>query len=227
LSRFQTGRLDVQQRFGSVAPKTDEAQLRSRVERRKKTVRLPVQKLDKWEVWCAVAKLDFQDLVEEAIDFYLNIEGHLNGRPDAQTPSYQRLDDQIEDEKDLSSSSSLFPYGRPDAQEQLLGFYAEKTGNVVKERDRDAYREVAELPEAAVRYGIMQSVLLCKTRVNSFRYCVGAIREAADANVSQQVVAFLMATWARRIEKKNRGNQIPLPAAGAEVIEPKFRKERL
>src|ERR1700694_2492695 len=109
--------------------------------------------------------------------------------------------------KDLFPPSNLFPDAgapvlQPEEQKEaeMLAFYRRTTGNPVKERDREAFREVAKLAVHLIRAGIMRAVLRCPTRVNSLRYCIGAIQEAARSEMGKEIVAFLEGTFDRRLQ---------------------------
>lgn len=112
----------------------------------------------------------------------------------------------------------------------MLGFYAKHAGNQIRPRDRETYQEVAALPEAAIQYGIMQSVVGCKTRVNSFAYCVPAILDAHAEGVSADLVEYMKRTFSARREMIGKpydaaafdrlrhaaqGQQPSLPGSGA------------
>jgi hypothetical protein len=199
-------------RPGAQDPK-DETRFHSRITRRAKKVRLPAEELEKWELWCAINKLDFQDLVTESVRFFLE----EFGSPGAQAPTDHDLDDQNDDEEGsvLTASSNLTDSGSPGAQnteiasqqkaQRMVAFYSLKTGNRIKDRDYEAYNEVASLSESAIKFGIMQSRLLCKTKPNSFAYCLGAIREAADAGVSAEIAETLARTFQVRMQMKASG----------------------
>lgn len=185
--------------------KVDESRFHSRIARRAKKVRLPVQDLEKWEVWCAVTKTDFQDLVEMALRFFFG----ESGSPGAQEPTSSDLTDQrLTDDEGNSSSDLPLTSGSPGAHadeqkaQRMLSFYSEKTGNRVRHRDRSAYARVANLSEGAIKLGIMQSVLKCRGRVNSFAYCQGAIEEAQEAGVSIEQVEYYARTFAVRLQMK-------------------------
>jgi hypothetical protein len=197
----------------------DEKRFRSRVEREMIRGRVPTQKAEKYRLFCHLMKIDMQDFLEEAGDLLLVKYGFGTGAPVLQCSTDHDLDDQIDDEKEETSSSSLFPEaGAPVLQPEerkeaeALAFYAKTTGNQVKERDRDAYREVADLPLHSFRAGVMQSVLLCRTRVNSLKYCLGAIREAAEAGMSEEIVNYLQSSFGKRLQQvKASRDQETLP----------------
>ena len=222
-----------------------ESRFRSRVQRRLKGVRFPVQDLEKWELWCKINHLDFQDFTTAAC---AKLYDELCGRPVNQLTTINDLEDHDDSDDDaVSSSSSLFcDAGQPVNQAeqkaaQMLAFYGSKTGNAIKQRDRESYfqgnescRGVAELPEHAIKLGIMQSVLLCKGRVNSLSYCLGAIWEAHESGVTCDMVEYLQRTYAARLELRANpsmehseyftklknaaeGKQPTLPGAGAEL----------
>jgi hypothetical protein len=192
-------------------------------------LRLPTQKLEKWEVWCAVNKIDFQDLVEEGLDFYFS-------NLDAQAPSI-RSDDL---DRSMTPSSSRSSIGRPgaygatdDAEKHLLAFYCEATGNRLKSADKAVYRErLASLAPYIVKIGIITSVIRSKQQINSLNYCVGAIEEIAETGTPETHLALMMRSvtevpmYADMLGPRRRENllrafalQPLLPGMGGELTE--------
>ena len=209
-------------------PAEEESRYTSRVARSRKHLRLPTQKLERWEVWCTVQRKDFQQLVEEALDFYFyNL--------DAQAPSI-RSDDL---DRSMTLSSSRSSIGRPgacgaadDAEKHLLNFYCEATGNRLKSADKAVYRErLASLAPYIVKIGIITSVIRSKTRINSLNYCVGAIEEIAEVGTPENHLALMIRSvrevpmYADMLGPQRRENllrafalQPMLPGIGADVI---------
>src|SRR6185503_9199239 len=185
---------------GAQTPAMDESRFRSRIERRPKKVRLPEQKLTLWENWCLVYKMDFQDLVETSIDFFM-AQFEASASSGAQVPTFN-INDRSNDDEVLNLDLPLLDQnsGSPGAQnipiEELkarraLEFYSAKTGNPIRPRDRQAFETghdefpgVMNMPPHVIRYGIMASILICKSKVNSFSYCLGQIHAAAEAGIS-------------------------------------------
>lgn len=166
----------------------------SRQTRRKKNVPLLKGELKAWEVWCETNGWYFYELVEKSIRHYL-------GEVDAQTPSIRSNDP---DRSMIPSSLSRSLGGRPDAQpvenadneaqakeNYVLNFYCEATGARLRETDKAVYREsLANLAPHIITIGIVNSVIRNAFsnnpgRINSLKYCLGAIDEAA-AHGSQQ-----------------------------------------
>src|SRR5215472_6911683 len=86
--------------------------------------------------------------------------------------------DQMIDDVAIHSTSSVL--ARP---EDLLAYYAKWTGNQIREPDWQAMRLALSYAPAAIKAGILMSILRTKTRVNSFKYCLGAIDEVAKAGI--------------------------------------------
>lgn len=124
----------------------------SRRLRKQKGLRLPVQKLEKWELWCYLNKVDFQDAVEQAMDW-------LTSQP----VSHILIDD-LED------------VGTDD---DILIFYHRWTGNRISQKDKDARETVRRFSDDVCKIGIAISIYRAKAKINSFKYCIGAIEEAA------------------------------------------------
>jgi hypothetical protein len=207
-------------------------------------MRLPRQLVKNIEVVCMINGLDFQDAVAEGLDLWLARETELDvqsGRPDVQSSSGVHkerarvmTDDMMTDDvEDPPSSSSLFgggaEGGRPDAQadreQSLLRFYAEQTGNPVRVADRDALRRVLQFHDAAIKAGILRSILLCKTpanapRVNSLAYCEGAIAEIAESGVGGEYLDHLFT----KVRKHRAGAQPTLPGVGGDLADLRRRR---
>ena len=161
------------------------------------TVRVPTQKARKFKLYCALNGFEQKDVIEELLD---HLFASMSGRPDGQTALNQISDDlMINDEaKFLSSSSSRSVMGRPDGQDNpeaksrdVLAYYSRLTGNPLKQNDRDALDTVIHLPTYAIKCGIGKSILVCKSRVNSLRYCIGAIEEIAESGVNETYLAYM------------------------------------
>jgi hypothetical protein len=131
-----------------------EKMYRSRRERKLKGLRLPVQKLGKWQLWCFVNKVDFQDAVELAMDW-------LTGQPVNQV-----LIDDSDDNKE---------------NDEIIIFYRKWTGNKIKPKDRTARDEVKKFSNDVCKIGILTAILRANSKINSFKYCVPVIEEIASS----------------------------------------------
>jgi len=206
---------------GSPGPqktKIDESQFRSRNENRAKKVWLPKQKLIRWETFCTVHQIDFKDLVENALDLFMQ-QYEVSAGLGAQAPNIKINDLKNDDEVifSLPSSSDLnsgLPGSQLSYEEQkarsCLEFYANKTGNVIKPRDRHAYEQghdelpgVITLPEHIIRFGIMMSILKCRKKIWAFSYCLGQIHQAVEDGVTPQIAELFERTFDVRLTAKN------------------------
>lgn len=175
-------------------PAEEEANYASRVARTRKHLRLPAQKLRKWEVWCTVNRIDFQELVEAAVDFYLDACANPTHELDAQAPSI-RLDDL---DRLTTPSSSRSSTGRPGAgtadeeEKHFLRFYALATGNRVKETDKAVYKaSFANLEPYQARLAIVMGLMRAKMRINSLRYFEQIAEEVVEQQFSCDYLTFL------------------------------------
>jgi hypothetical protein len=125
----------------------------SRKHRKRKTIRLPFQKVEKYELWCFMNKIDFQDAVEKAMDYFI-------GRPDA----HVLIDDSDEDKE----------------TDEVIIFYRKWTGNKIKPKDRVAREEVKKFSDDICKIGILTAISRAKTKINSFAYCVPVIEDIAE-----------------------------------------------
>ncbi len=140
---------------------------RSRIERRQKGIRLPVQKLEAYEAWCFAHKIDFQDAVEMGMDWVTS--GQAN----------HMMINESDDSDDIESLS-------------IARFYENWTGNKWNAKDKAALAELAGVSSGIIECGIMLSVIRRAAapdgqKINSFRYCFGAIRETQEAGIGDPV----------------------------------------
>ncbi len=125
----------------------------SRKYRKRKTIRLPFQKVEKYELWCFMNKIDFQDAVEKSMDYFI-------GRPDA----HILIDDFDEDKEN----------------DEIIIFYRKWTGNNIRPKDRAAREEVRRFSDDVCKIGILTAISRAKTKINSFAYCVPVIEDIAE-----------------------------------------------
>jgi hypothetical protein len=157
----QTSTLDAQtpKDIDAQTPKDIDAQTSSeklyssRKYRKRKTIRLPFQKVEKYELWCFMNKIDFQDAVEKSMDYFI-------GRPDA----HILIDDFDEDKEN----------------DEIIIFYRKWTGNNIRPKDRGAREEVRRFSDDVCKIGILTAISRAKTKINSFAYCVPVIEDIAE-----------------------------------------------
>ncbi len=132
----------------------------SRKHKKRKTIRLPSQKVEKYELWCFMNKIDFQDAVEKAMDYFI-------GRPDV----HVLIDDSDEDRE----------------TDEIIIFYQKWTGNKIKSKDRTAREGVKMFSDEVCKIGILMAILRAKSKINSFQYCVPVIEEIASTTDEQPI----------------------------------------
>jgi hypothetical protein len=125
----------------------------SRKHKKRKTIRLPFQKVEKYELWCFMNKIDFQDAVEKAMDYFI-------GRPDAHV-----LIDASDDNKET---------------DEIIIFYQKWSGNNIRPKDRKAREEVRRFSDDICKIGILTAISRAKNKINSFAYCVPVIEDIAE-----------------------------------------------
>ena len=143
-----------------------DADYASRYGKYKVTVRLPEDKILRIKAWCAQNRRDLQDVIEEALDIWTASRQAV--RPDSQPDGQTAHDHDIDDYLDKL------------IEDDPLTVYRKLTRNSILQRDREAWQEVAGLDPTVVKFGIGTSIERSKNRINSFRYCVPAIREVAQ-----------------------------------------------
>jgi hypothetical protein len=159
-----------------VNQKYDEKMFRSRKQRKLKGIRLPIQKLLKYEAWCFANKIDFQDAVEYAMDWII---GQPNAANFGQPVNHVLIDDL--DDKKLT--------------DEILIFYQKWTGNKIKPKDRSAREEVKRFSDDVCKIGILTAILRAKNKINSFGYCVPVIEEVAELpEIGSNYVEYLQQT---------------------------------
>jgi hypothetical protein len=126
---------------------------RSRKERRQKGLRLPVQKLEKWELWCFLNKVEFQDAIEIAMDWLTS------------QPANHILIDDFDVDKEI---------------DEIIIFYRKWTGNNIRPKDRAAREEVKRFSDDICKIGILTAISRAKTKINSFAYCIPVIESIAE-----------------------------------------------
>ena len=130
-----------------------------RVRRVQWNTRISKQLAEKVEIWCFVNKVSKQDATERALASMLASE---------HATKLARID------IDSNDGST---------EDDMLIFYRRWTGNRVTDRDREALKEVEQYHPNIIKAGILITITRAKNRINSFRYCVGAIEEAAASPV--------------------------------------------
>jgi hypothetical protein len=100
----------------------------------------------------------------------------------------------------------------------LLDFYSEQTGNAVRASDRRTAAELSRHPEHVAKAGIVLSLLRARSRINSLKYCVGAVEECAENRAGEEYLRYLLG----QLERKRRQVQPGLPGVEAEVAEGNF-----
>ena len=140
-------------------------------------VRLQREKLDGLRLITMSRGITLQDLLGGWVDAFLANEGLTSTPGLAPSPGWHQTDQMIDDAEGISTSSVL---RRP---EDLLNYYSRWTGNPVRENDWQAIRLALSYTPAAIKAGILMSILRTKTRVNSFKYCLGAIDEVTKSGI--------------------------------------------
>lgn len=158
-------KLDAQKKLDA----QDEGNYPSRIERGRLALRLPNHKLEQYKIWCFINKISIQDAIEKAMDLLLDAQENL-GVWTSGRPVDHDLDPISEDPIDDKLSS-------------IMEFYSKWTSNKVKEGDKEAYKDVANLDEKIIQVGILLTVVRAKNRIGSFKYCIGAIEEASKQKI--------------------------------------------
>jgi hypothetical protein len=141
---------------------------RSRTERIKIGVRLPAHKVEKYKLWCFINKVDLQAAIEKGMDY-------VTGLPGDQTTA---INDLIDLDDTLNDDISIF--------------YQKWTRNKFTDKDKKTLEEIQHLAPHVIKSGIVISVVRSKNKINSLKYCVGAIEESATTGVGPEYLEYLV-----------------------------------
>ena len=160
-------------------------------------VRIPRELQDRMRFLGLSRGMSLQDTVLLAIQTLLASEGLTPSASLTPNAIWRPTDQMIDDAAGIATSSIL---ERP---EDLMAYYAKWTDNPIRQNDWQALKAAFGYSPLAVKAGILMSILRTKTRVNSFKYCLGAIDEVAKAGVvnSEEYVRYLE----QKIEKSREG----------------------
>lgn len=167
LGDWSTGR-PVAQTIDSPTDRQPEHTYPSRRDRIKIGVRLPAHKVEKYKLWCFVNKVDLQDAIEKGMDW-------VTGGLVDQSPT-------INDLTDINDSLN----------EDVISFYAKWTRNKPTDKDKQTLKEIEHLAPHVIKAGILASVIRSKNKINSLKYCVGAIQEVAETNPSAEYLKYML-----------------------------------
>ncbi|MGB8507200.1 MAG: hypothetical protein WCD76_02245, partial [Pyrinomonadaceae bacterium] len=165
---------------------TPERFYRSRRERRMKGIRLLSSSLDKYELWCLLNKVDFQDAVDFALNWLTSQPvNQLTGQPVNQLTTL--INNDLNNELVINDEKA----------KRVFAKYTELTGKPLTQKDRNAYREVAQFDYEIILAGLETAIRragAAGSKINSFRYAINPIIEASklhapavsDANKSEK-----------------------------------------
>jgi hypothetical protein len=154
-----------------------DGQFPSRIQRRQKSIRLPVSKLPSYEDYQHANRhvfRDFQDLVEYALDW-------VTSRPVTQLPNLPNTQPATLINKELNNSLSF----NEEKAARDMATYSRLTGNPAKPKDWEAYTEIAHIESTAVEQGIKDAIQRARQQgrpVLGFRWCIFAIQDAARSS---------------------------------------------
>ena len=130
--------------------------------------RIRKQLNEQMEIYCFFHKVSKREFIESAIATKLQSDN---------ATKQPRIDNDLDD-------------GLTD--EEIFIFYRKWTGNRITDGDRKFYREIQHFAPHVIQCGILLSLQRAPTRVNSLRYCKGAIEEMAASGAGRDYVTYLM-----------------------------------
>lgn len=168
----------VNQLTSMAIPFQAEQLYRSRRERRLKGIRLPVSNLERYELWCLLNKVDFQEAVDFAMNWLTSQPvNQLTGQPANQLTTL--INNNINNELVINDEKA----------KKVFAKYTELTGKPITQKDRDAYQEIAHLDYTLIAGGLETAIRragAAGSRVNSFRYALNCIHEIAKLSANTQ-----------------------------------------
>lgn len=162
---------------------------RSRQQRRLKGIRLPVNNLERYELWCLLNKIDFQEAVDFAMDWLTSQPvNQLTGQPANQLTTL--INNDLNNELVINDEKA----------NRVFAKYTELTGKPVTQKDKEAYKEVSHLDYSVIVGGLETAIrraVAAGSKVNSFRYANNCILEisklsaqVANATVPDQSIDY-------------------------------------
>ena len=171
----------VNQLTSQPASYTEERFYRSRRERRLKGIRLPVSNLERYELWCLLNKVDFQDAVDFAMNWLTSQPvNQLTGQPANQLTTL--INNDLNNELVINDEKAKKAFAK----------YTELTGKPITQKDQEAYREVAHLDFAVIASGLETAIrraAAAGSKVNSFRYANNCILEIGKLSAQSHSAA--------------------------------------
>ena len=185
----------------------------SRIKRRKKTLRLNLQVLGNIEVWCRAHGVLVQDLTDQLFALFLQAKANAAQglRFDLIDLIDRMIDDQRAPARDPVENSPPTESEKVDLEaaraHEILELYSQLSGNQIRPGDREAMREVFDLPDVVIYAGILRAVLGCADKVGSFSYCVKVMRQVAELDNVESEFARLR----EKLLLQTNGGQLVLP----------------
>ena len=139
------------------------------------TVRLPQTLAEQLEAYCADERCDRQTAIERGLR--LLFERTSGERASGERTSGRPASGRPVNGRPVTRTSGALATA---SERELIEVYQQMTGNRVTAKDRVALAEVRHLGPDVVRRGIALAVSRAKSKVDSFRYCLDAIREVAS-----------------------------------------------
>jgi hypothetical protein len=125
------------------------------------------QVAEKFKIWCSLNGISLARGFEKAVAIL--VDGGTTGSTGSVVPpTTTSLIDDLDDDDNI-----------------IIAFYRELTGNKFTDSDKQALKEMRSsgMTSERIQMGIALSVYRTKKRINSFRYCCGAMNEAAEARI--------------------------------------------
>jgi hypothetical protein len=183
----------------------------SRILRGRLSLRLRVDILERLEAFCSRYGCDRQEVIEEALERFLG----------AQTPN--ALGAQTRDVG--RPTRPILPHDDHDDHDddQIIIIYEQMTGNRATARDRRTAEEIHHFRLDLVRQGIALSMSRARTKINSLRYCQGAIEELArkEAAFGRQPA---LQPAGQHVAPPSEPHAAPLDVYGVRTIAQRFRE---
>jgi hypothetical protein len=129
-------------------------------------LKIPRQFAEKFRMWCFMNRMSMAQAFVRSAQSLMDSGGTTNGGSGGTTATTLLIDDLMTDDI---------------INREVVSLYEELTGNKFTDADRRFLEEIKNIPPDRQKIGIALSVARAKNKINSFRYCFGAIQEAAES----------------------------------------------
>jgi hypothetical protein len=140
-------------------------------------LKIPKSLAEKFKVWCYLNRRNQTQAFCDAIQLLMAGDG--SGGTTATTATAATTNTAC------GTTATTLLIDDFDDDDGIISLYESLTGNHATAADRQILTDLHQQHPDHIRVGILLSVLRSKKRINSLRYCIGAIEEAAQMSPQQ------------------------------------------